>query len=424
LPAAALSGGALVDAAAARRARPDPRWASWSSVRAQFRLDPRLTHFSNFILASHPKPVRQAIARHRAALDADPQTYESANSFALEHEAASAAAAYLGTDPDLVALTDSTTMGLALVYRTFQLRAGDEVLTTEHDHYSTHESLRFRALADGVTVRKARLYPPRTPELATANGVVEALRQSIGPRTRLVAITWVHSSTGAKLPVRSIADAIQGVNAARPPDQRITLVVDGVHALGAEAFEVGKLGCDVFVAGCHKWLWGPRGTGLVWANPAAWGRMSPVIPSFDPRAYGAWIAGATSTAPPGPAMTPGGFHSFEHRWALPAAFAFHQAIGPQRIARRTLALSRRLRERIADVPGLALRSPGGALGSGVVCLEVAGRAPAEVVGALRSRYGIVASVTPYAVQFVRVGTSCLNTRREVDRLVRALAAQR
>jgi selenocysteine lyase/cysteine desulfurase len=424
LPAAALSGGVLVEAAAARRPRPDPRWAKWSSVRAQFRLDPRLTHFSSFILASHPKPVRQAIARHRAALDADPQTYESANSFSLEQKAASAAAAYLGTDPDLVALTDSTTMGLGLVYRSFRLGAGDEVLTTEHDHYSTHESLRFRALADGVTVRKARLYPPRNPELATAGAVVEALRRSIGPRTRLVAITWVHSSTGAKLPVRSIADAIQDVNAARPPDQRITLVVDGVHALGGEAFEVEKLGCDVFVAGCHKWLWGPRGTGLVWASQAAWGRMSPVIPSFDPRAYGAWIAGATPNGPPGPSMTPGGFHSFEHRWALPAAFAFHQAIGPQRISRRILALSRRLREGIADVRGLELRSPGGTLGSGVVCLEVSGRTPGEVVANLRSRYGIVASVTPYAVQFVRVGTSCFNTRGEVDRLVRALAAQR
>ena len=76
------------------------------------------------------------------------------------------------------------------------------------------------------------------------------------------------------------------------------------------------------------------------------------------------------------------------------------------------------------MPGLELRSPGGALGSGVVCLEVPGSSPAEVVRRSRSRYGIVASVTPYAVQLVRVGTSCLNTRGEVDRLVRALAGLR
>ena len=76
-------------------------------------------------------------------------------------------------------------MGLGLAYRTFRLQAGDEVLTTEHDHYSTHESLRLRARADGVTVRKVRLYPPRTPELATVDGVVGALRRAITPRTRL-----------------------------------------------------------------------------------------------------------------------------------------------------------------------------------------------------------------------------------------------
>jgi selenocysteine lyase/cysteine desulfurase len=162
----------------------------------------------------------------------------------------------------------------------------------------------------------------------------------------------------------------------------------------------------------------------VWAKPAAWERIRPVIPSFDPRVYGSWLLGRTLEAPPGPTMTPGGFHSFEHRWALSAAFEFHQSVGPERIARRTRALSRRLREGIAEVPGLQLRSPGGELASGVVCCEVSGRSPAEVVGALRSRYGIVASVTPYAVSLVRFGTSCVNTRREVDRLVAALASLR
>jgi selenocysteine lyase/cysteine desulfurase len=421
---AVLEGAGARTAPAAPRPQRDPSFDRWRAVRAQFRLDPRLTHFATFILASHPEPVRRSIAGHRAALDADPYTYESTSSFAREQEVASAAAAYLGTDPGLIALTDSTTMGLGLVYRTFRLQAGDEVLTTEHDHYSTHEALRLRAQTDGVTVRKVRLYPPRTPEVATADGVAHALCRAIAPRTRLVAITWVHSSSGVKLPVRSIADAIQAANAGRPPDERITLVVDGVHGLGAEAFQVDELGCDVFVAGCHKWLWGPRGTGLLWAKQAAWERMSPVIPSFDPRLYGAWIAGTTPKAPSGPTMTPGGFHAFEHRWALSAAFAFHQAIGPKRIERRTLALSRRLHEGIADVPGLELRSPGGALGSGVVCCEVAGRTSAEVVGALRSRFGIVASVTPYTVQLVRVGTSCLNTHREVDKLVHALASLR
>ena len=44
--------------------------------------------------------------------------------------------------------------------------------------------------------------------------------------------------------------------------------------------------------------------------------------------YGAWIEGRAPTdAPPGALMTPGGFHSFEHRWALPEAVEVHAGLG-------------------------------------------------------------------------------------------------
>src|SRR3712207_7216740 len=55
-----------------------------------------------------------------------------------------------------------------------------------------------------------------------------------------------------------------------------------------------ELGCDLFVAGCHKWLFGPRGTGIVWATPEAWNALAAVIPTFDGRSYVAWIEGRRS----------------------------------------------------------------------------------------------------------------------------------
>ena len=124
-----------------------------------------------------------------------------------------------------------------------------------------------------------------------------------------MALTWVHSSTGVKLPVRQIADAL--------PD-RVLLCVDGVHGLAAEADTVRSLRCDAFASGCHKWLYGPRGTGVLWAGPRVRALARPTIPSFeDGESYGAWLAGgAPSGVPDGARLTPGGFHSFEHRWAL------------------------------------------------------------------------------------------------------------
>ena len=95
--------------------------------------------------------------------------------------------------------------------------------------------------------------------------------------------------------------------------------------LGAAVENLRALRCDAFSSGCHKWLYGPRGTGILWATARMRELMRPTIPSFDDaESYGAWLAGAAPGGIPGGLrLTPGGFHSFEHRWALPEAFAFH-----------------------------------------------------------------------------------------------------
>jgi selenocysteine lyase/cysteine desulfurase len=130
---------------------------SWSSIRDQFALDAGVTNFSIFLLASHPQQVRAAIERHRSALNADAKRYLDTEESPAETRVRSSAAAYLGASEDEIALTDSTTMGLALVYGGLRLRPGQELLTTTHDFYSTHESLRLRALRTGAHVRRIRL---------------------------------------------------------------------------------------------------------------------------------------------------------------------------------------------------------------------------------------------------------------------------
>ena len=69
-----------------------------------------------------------------------------------------AAADYLGVDPTEIALTDSTTMGLGLLYGGLALQQDQQTLTTTHDHYSTDVSLRLRAERTGATVRRISLY--------------------------------------------------------------------------------------------------------------------------------------------------------------------------------------------------------------------------------------------------------------------------
>jgi len=398
---------------------------SWPSVRAQFALDPRATNFATFLLAPHSKVVRDSIEHHQRLLDRDAKRYLDVQEQSAERRVRAAAAAYLHVEPGEIALTDSTTMGLALLYGGLLLRPGQEVLTTVHDFYSTHESLLLRASRTGAEVRKIRLY--RDARTMSTDEVVSAVRRSVSPQTRALAITWVHSSTGVKLPVKAIADALRSVNSSRPPAERVLLCVDGVHGFGVEAATPAELDCDFLVSGCHKWLFGPRGTGLIWGRAQAWASVTPTIPSFDTRAILAWIQGQ----PPQPAgivglpralaVTPGGFHSFEHRWALKEAFDFRRQIGAARTATRTHQLTARLKLGLGEIKGVQLVTPDSpAHSAGLVCFSVANRDPTEFVDALWRKSRVVASVTPYATRYVRLGPSILNSTDDVDLALRAI----
>ena len=411
------SGGAREDAAGTTTVPPfDPE--DWASVRAQFPLRSDAAHFAAYVLAAHPAPVAEALARHRAGFDEDTHGYLGATEIDAETAVHDTAAEYLGAAPAEVALTDSTTMGLGLLYAGLRVPAGREVLTTEHDFFSTHQAWQLRAAREGVAVRRARLYDD--PAAATSEAMVGRLMDQVTPATRVVAITWVHSGTGVRLPVRAIADALAAANSGRGPDERALLCVDGVHGLGAVDAGVGDLGCDFLVAGTHKWLFGPRGTGIVWGRADAWGQVDPAIPAFEPNSFGEWRNGLPPAPTEGWRFTPGGYHSFEHRWALAEAFRFHLDIGRDRVAARTTEQATALKEGLASIAGVRVVTPAAEdLSAGIVCFGVDGAEPSAVVGRL-SAAGFDTSVTPYADELVRAGPSIVTTPEEVDGLLAAL----
>jgi selenocysteine lyase/cysteine desulfurase len=225
-----------------------------------------------------------------------------------------------------------------------------------------------------------------------------------------------------KLPVRELASVVRDHNRTRAPGERALLCLDGVHGFGVEAQTPAELGVDFLVSGCHKWLFGPRGTGIVWGRRDAWSELAPTIPSFAPDAYAAWLSGSRPTVAAGQLQTPGGFHSFEHRWALGPAFRWRLAVGRVRVADRTHALVRRLRESLEGGRGFDIVNPRDArLSAGLVMLRPHDRDPADVVAAL-ARRKIVASVTPYRERYLRLGPSIVNDEGDVDAAVRALAA--
>jgi selenocysteine lyase/cysteine desulfurase len=401
-----------------------PAASRWDQIRSEFDLSDEHVHMSALLIASHPRRVREAVERYRRELDRNPVGYLVEHNEELQQIAREAAARYLGGSADDVALTDSTTMGLGLLYAGLRLEPGQEVLTTANDYFVTHEALRAASERSGASVREIDLY--EHGERVSGDELVDRILGAVTPKTRAVALTWVHSSTGLKIPLAEIARGLSTMNKGRDEDARTLLCVDGVHGFGVENVTMNAIGADFFSAGCHKWLFGPRGTGILWGRGDAWAAVRPTIPSFtDDVVWLAWLEnrhprGASTAA----RVTPGGFKAFEHQWALPEAFALHERIGRESVAARTHALARQLKEGLSRMSHVRLITPmDESLSSGIVCFDVAGMRPQTVVRRLGDRR-IVATVTPYATMHVRLTPSILNTEKEIDVAlegVRALA---
>lgn len=389
--------------------------ARWAQLRDQFRLSRSRVHLASLLLASNPRPVRDAIDRYQALLDEDPVGAVEHDFKTGEHTNGTldAAARYLGVARDEIALTDSTTSGISVVLGGLIVERGDEIVTTKHDHFVTHETLRLVAERTGAVVHQVVLYEKAAE--ARADAMVAAIAAAITPATRAVVVTWVHSSTGVKTPIRGIAEAVGRANASRNGRERILLCVDGVHGFGIENVSMNELGCDFFIAGCHKWLFGPRGTGIVWGRAEAWSRVRPTacpfhFPYVMSREYGGAVP-----KPDGRTMTPGGFRAFEHRWALREAFDFHLALGKADVQARIHELATHCKKGLASMRHVTLHTPLEAnLSSGIVCFEIAGLEPDAVVERLLTA-GIVASSTPYRPSYARFTPGLINTPEEIDR---------
>jgi L-cysteine/cystine lyase len=157
---------------------------------------------------------------------------------ALRSRVRAGLAGTIGVPAENVALTSSTTEGCNIVLAGLRLRPGDEIVTTDTEHFGLLGALH----ASGATVRAAavRTLPPER--------ALETILAEVTPRTRLVALSHVSWQTGNLLPVEEIRDATS-----------LPMLVDGAQSAGAIAVEAGRY--DFYTVSGQKWLCGPDATG-------------------------------------------------------------------------------------------------------------------------------------------------------------------
>ena len=198
----------------------------------------------------------------------------------LRKQARALLGAFVGAEPEQVALTGSTTDGCNIVLAGLDLTPEDEVVTTTEEHFG---------LLGPVHASGARV-------IAVAPDP-ESILAAVTPRTRLLALSQALWTTGRVLPIRELRE-----------QTGVPVLVDGAQSVGA--IPVDAAGFDFLTISGQKWLCGPDSTGaLVVADPE---RLRVARPSYFSQ---------TAYEPTGGFEPAGGAARFDPGWLSSAVLA-------------------------------------------------------------------------------------------------------
>jgi selenocysteine lyase/cysteine desulfurase len=361
---------------------------------------PGLTYLNTASLGPTPAPVLAAMTQAWAELESNPvrMAYGVGPLLARTDGAREEVAGFLGCGADELLITRSTTDAMNILAAGTRLGEADRVLTTDQEHEGGTFCWTNLGKRRGVAVDIIAIAPQDLDPAA----IVERLAAAIRPGTRVISISHVISATGHRMPVAEVA--------ALARSRGLVCVVDGAQAVGQIPVDVRALGCHAYATAGHKWLMGPKGTGMLYLSPDAGPAIAPVQLEESHR----FINGATGVG------------------CLPLAIGLGEAARAMRsrgmatVAAHNIALRDLAYEGLASIPRLEMVSapPGHAMATALV----AARLPAEIDSkalrdALLADHGVVVKMAEKRwFNGIRLSPHVFNDAADVARALAAIRA--
>jgi selenocysteine lyase/cysteine desulfurase len=363
-------------------------------------LEPGLVYLNTGSVGPASQAVLDATVRAWRQLEANPvaMIYNNGDVHRQADAVRAQAAALLGCTADELLVTRSTTEAMNSVAVGIRWASGDRVLTTDQEHDGGSVGWRHVARRHGVEIDRIAIAPADHDP----GRLVDRLAAALTPRTRVVSVSHVITTTGLRMPIREIAALARSRGA--------LCVVDGAQALGHVPVDVRALGCDAYATCGHKWLLGPKGTGLLFISREAEDRIQPAQREDGRR----FVAHST------------GVGCLPILLGLGVAIDAVQAAGIVAIERRIMALRARVYDGLQAIPALTMASPPpGPHGSGLVAARLPQTHPSDALrDRLRDRHKVmVKMVEKQWFNGIRLSAHVFNTEADVDAALAALRVE-
>jgi selenocysteine lyase/cysteine desulfurase len=358
---------------------------------------PGLTYLNTASLGPTPRSVRARMEEAWVELEQNPvfEAYADGPLHVRSDRARAEVAAFLGCDADNLLITRSTTDAMNTLVAGMRLETGDRVLTTDQEHEGATYCWTNLARRHGVIVDVIPIAPDDQDPVV----ILERFARAIRPATRVISVSHVISATGHRMPVSEIA--------ALARSKGVFCVVDGAQAVGQVSVDVKAIGCHAYAGAGHKWLMGPKGTGVLYLSPDAGDRIQPVQLEAGHR----FITNAT------------GVGCLPLAIGLGAAAEAMSKRGMPSVQARTLALRNQAYEGLTRIPRVRLAS---AAPGPIATALVAAYLPRDVDSfafrdSLRIKHGVIVKMAEKRwFNGFRLSPHIFNTEADVDHALWAI----
>ena len=365
----------------------------WFNVRHAFTVDRNMINLNNGGVSPSPKIVMDTEIRYLEVENLNPSYYMwNVLDPGIETVRRRLARAF-GCDTEEIAITRNASEALQIVQLGMNLKAGDEVLTTNQDYPRMIATWQQRERRDGIVLKQVT-FPVPPPSL---DYLAKRIEENITPKTKVIHICQITNRTGQIFPVKQICQMARA--------RGIEVVVDGAHAFGQFPFTRDELDCNYYGTSLHKWILAPIGTGMlyvrknkirdIWPMMAAPDSMRDNIRKFEEI----------------------GTHPASQRNAITEALNFSDSIGLDRKAERLRYLRRRWSNQLRQLPGVKiLNSEDPEQSCGIGFISIAGFDAPKLAAYLWSKHRVwtVGVVTPGEYQGLRITPNVYTTLEEID----------